>query len=172
MPFDFFRHKTRESKHPTQRALQVAEKELLPPLTEMELVHDLGSQVNALVPVQTRGQLQTLPNNTLTIYSRERAVPSISGVDLLHPYSGDRAMQVTFTDPTDSGCAVCQVAPTKTAAECIQALQSQGFLGPGSYHFVVNGQTMMPDQTLAQAGVADQATVVVYKMEQGASLRS
>jgi len=77
-------------------------------------------------------------------------------------------MSVTFIHPLTSDSLIAQVSPTKTASECIQAMMGNGFLGAGSYHLVVNGKTLLPDQTLGEAGIAEGGTVTVHKIEQGA----
>ena len=77
-------------------------------------------------------------------------------------------MSVTFTHPLTSDCVVAEVSPTRTASECIQALLGNGFLGAGSYHLVVNGKTMLPNQTLGNAGIAEGDTIPIHKIEQGA----
>ena len=77
-------------------------------------------------------------------------------------------MSVTFTDPLTSDSLIAQVSPTKTASECIQALMGNGFLGAGSYHLVVNGKTLLPNQTLGDAGIAEGGTIAIHKIEQGA----
>ena len=46
---------------------------------------------------------------------------------------GVRRMKVIFTDPSTSDCLEVNVSPDKTAAQCIEALKSNGHLGPGSY---------------------------------------
>ena len=82
--------------------------------------------------------------------------------------SGEGKMKVTFTDPMTSGCLIAQVSPTKTASECIQALKSNGLLGPGDYHLVVDEKAVPPNQTLGEAGVHEGGTVAIHRMEQGA----
>jgi len=78
-------------------------------------------------------------------------------------------MRVLFTDPVTSNCLEADVAASKTAAECIDALVNHGHLGNGEYCLVANGNTVLPNQSLGEAGVVDGSTVAIHKMETGAS---
>jgi hypothetical protein len=119
-------------------------------------------------PLQTQTTANAASSNPLVVPSNDRTkllVPTPQPSNLI---AGDKRMKVKFTDPMSSGCADVQVSPTKTASECIQALKDNGFLGQGSYHLIVNGKTMLPDQILRDSGIAEGGTVVTQKMEEGA----
>jgi hypothetical protein len=119
-------------------------------------------------PLQTQTTANAASSNPLVVSSNDRSellVPTPQPSNLI---AGDKRMDITFTDPMSSGCAEVQVSPTKTASECIQALKDSEFLGQGSYHLIVNGKTMLPDQMLRDTGIAEGGTVVTQKMEEGA----
>jgi hypothetical protein len=77
-------------------------------------------------------------------------------------------MRVLFTDPITSGCIEADVDASRTAAECIQSLVENDALRNGQYQLVVNGKTMPPNQSLADAGAVDGCTIAVHKIESGA----
>jgi hypothetical protein len=97
----------------------------------------------------------------------ERSLAVVEG-SYSNAVSGERDMQVTFTDPMTSDCLVANVSPAKTASGCIEALKSKQLLPAGDYHLAVNGRTLLPNQTLGEAGVRDGATVAIHRTEQGA----
>jgi hypothetical protein len=77
-------------------------------------------------------------------------------------------MRVLFADPMTSGCIEADVDASRTAAECIQSLVENDALRNGQYQLVVNGKTMPPNQSLADAGAVDGCTIAVHKIETGA----
>jgi hypothetical protein len=82
--------------------------------------------------------------------------------------TGATNMRVLFTDPITSGCIEADVNASSTAAECFQSPVENDALRDGQYQLVVNGQTMSPNQSLADAGAVDGCTIAVHKIETGA----
>jgi hypothetical protein len=95
--------------------------------------------------VPTIHQIGVGVNRALTIRAPEKTTQLICHDLSIPRNAGDIKMKVNFTDPLTSGYLVAEVSPAKTASECVEALISNGCLGPGSYVLVANNKTLLPD---------------------------
>lgn len=171
MPFDFlFRKKQKKSQKNSEPEVMVMER--IHPLQNGDFLNnglnELLADGRTLVPLQTFIPTTTTSSNAVAIRSQENTKQFVPTTNHIIPITGDLKMKVTFTDPMTSGCMVVQVAPTKTATECIQALKSNGLLGLGNFNLVANGKVLSPDQSLADGGVTEGGTVAIQKNETGA----
>ena len=130
--------------------------------------HELLTGGKILAPLQNLTIGSATTSNALVVQPHGTTTSLVPTPHASCQIMGDDQMNVTFTNPTSSDCAVVQVPSTKTASECLQALKKNGFLGQGNYHLIVNGKTMSPDQTLGETGLAEGGTIVTQKIEAGA----
>lgn len=79
-------------------------------------------------------------------------------------------MKVMFTHPTTSKYLEAEVPATMTAEQCVTELLNSTFLDRGDYQLVANQCTMSPGQSLGAAGVVDGSTVVIHRLERGATV--
>lgn len=72
-------------------------------------------------------------------------------------------VNVNFVHPTDQRVITVTVDDSMTAREAIGELLANNFVlpGPGGYELVENGTALDPDQTLADAGVRNNAKIRV-----------
>lgn len=72
-------------------------------------------------------------------------------------------VNVNFVHPTDGRVLTVTVDDTMTAQEAIAELLANNFVspGPGGYELVENNNTLLPNQTLADARVRDGAKIRV-----------
>lgn len=85
-------------------------------------------------------------------------------------------MQVTFLHPTTSEVFNADVDGHTSGQTCLEGLITEGFLEraqsgrPYAMTLSSSGRQILPQTTMAQAGVADGSVISVVQQEQGARI--